>query len=117
MLKVKPPFNVSLPAQEAAMAALGDVAYMESNVKKILADRDLLYKKLGEKFKPVKPYGNFIFTETTPYSSAEFYDKLLKKGFITRPFGKPKGFSAEYCRITVGTTQENKKLMAALDTL
>lgn len=113
--KVKPPFNVNLIAQEAALAALGDIPYMKSTVKKIVRDKEKLYKKLSEKYKPLKSYTNFIFVDVSPHTAIQFYERLLKKGFITRPFGKIGGFPGEYCRITVGTTKETQKLLSALD--
>ncbi len=115
LYKVKPPFNVNSLAQEAAITALGDLAYMKSTTDSIVKDRELLFEKLKQKFRTFRSYANFVLADTTPMSSREFYDRLLEKGIIVRNLGKFRGFEGEYCRISVGTTDENRTFIRALE--
>lgn len=115
LLKVKPPFNVNILAQEAALAALSDVPYMKDAVEKTIKERDTLYKNIMKRFSAVPSYTNFILVNTMPMPAKEFYEKLLAAGFVVRQLGKFPGFSGEYCRITVGTPEQNKKLTSALE--
>jgi histidinol-phosphate aminotransferase len=117
LLKVKPPFNVNILAQEAALAALSDVAYMKKMVETTLAERDILYGNITKRFAAVPSYTNFILVNTHPLSAKDFYEKLLAAGFVVRQLGRFPGFSGEYCRITVGTPEQNKKLAAALESI
>lgn len=117
LYKVKPPFNVNSLAQEAALAALNDIPYMKSTVDNILNDREVIYRKLSERFKAFKSYANFVLVDTNPLTSDEFYEGLLKKGIIVRNLKRFKGFEGEYCRITVGTKEENRKLIKAINEL
>jgi len=113
--KVKPPFNVNILAQEAALAALDDVDFMEQNVERIVKDREIMGKILGKKFKVFGSRTNFLFADVSPYTAKEFFDKLYKKKIIVRPFGKLDGFKGEYARNTVGTEEENKILIEVIE--
>ena len=117
LLKVKPPFNVNILAQEAALAALSDVPYMKGVVEKTIKERETLYRNITKRFTATPSYTNFILMNTAPLSAAEFYEKLLTAGFVVRQLGRFPGFSGEYCRITVGTPEQNKKLATALDSI
>ncbi len=115
LCKVKQPFNVNSVAQEAALAALDDVAYMKSTVDAMKTDRKRTYTALSDRFDAFKSYANFVLVDTSPLSAGEFFNRLLKEGIIIREFGRFEGFPGEYCRISIGTHEENKKLLDALD--
>jgi histidinol-phosphate aminotransferase len=115
--RVKPPFNVNSLAQEAAIAALDDLAYMESTVNRIIKDRELLFEGLSQRFKSFRSHANFVLIDTTPISSGDLYERLIKKKIIVRNLGRFRGFGGEYCRISVGTTDENRRLLEALEEL
>jgi histidinol-phosphate aminotransferase len=61
--------------------------------------------------RPVPSETNFIFIETGP-ETKEICDELLHLGVIVRPLGWM-GFP-EAIRISVGTTEENEKFLAAM---
>jgi len=115
LYKVKMPFTVNSIAQEAAISALDDLAYEKSTVDKIIKDREILFEKLRQKFRTFKSHANFVLIDTTPMKSKEFYERLLEKGIIVRNLGRFNGFKGEYCRISVGTTDENRTFIRALD--
>jgi histidinol-phosphate aminotransferase len=115
--RVKPPFSVNLPAMEAALAALKDQKYMQKTVKKIIRDRKTLYREISKKYKTSPSESNYILADVSPERSEDVYKKLLDKKIIIRNLGKYPGFPGEYIRVSVGTTEENKKFIQALKDL
>jgi len=113
--KLKPPFSIASISEVAALAALDDLKYMRECVRKIVRDRETLYEKLGTSFKVCPSKTNFLLMDVSPMTAEEFYSKMIKQKIIVRKFGKLKGFKGNYVRITVGTVEENKILVSALE--
>jgi len=112
--KVRPPFNVNSLAQEAALAALDDVAYMQECVGKTVSDRRMLAEKLATRYRVFPSETNFLLLDTSPTTADEFFNQMLDKKIVVRKFGQLPGFNGEFTRITVGTKEENRKLVEAL---
>jgi histidinol-phosphate aminotransferase len=109
--KIRSPFNVSLPAQKVAVAALGDADWSLDKVLKNNQERQKMmdyYKLVGIKFIPSQ--ANFICLLR---SDATEMDNFLKsKGIIVRHMtgnGSP-----ELLRISIGTQEQNRQLQIAL---
>lgn len=101
------PFNTSTFAQNAALAALEDQAFVArctKNNRECMAQYEQVLQKLNIEFYPSQ--ANFIFLRVK--SPIELFNYLLKKGFIVRPF--PNGV-----RITIGTKEQNEGLLAAIE--
>src|SRR5262247_1970022 len=115
MNRIRQPFNVNSLAQAAALAALDDDAPVLECVRMIEAGRHFLYdelKGLGLKYVPSR--ANFILLDVGR-SATDIYQKLLHEGVIVRPMTT---FGLETAlRITVGTPEENRKLVKALRTV
>jgi histidinol-phosphate aminotransferase len=112
MNRLKTPFNTSGVAQAGALAALDDREHVERCITTNAAERARLSEgltKLG--LRPVPSSTNFIFMEIGP-EAKDICDELLHLGVIVRPLGWM-GFP-EAIRISVGTTEENDKCVAAL---
>jgi histidinol-phosphate aminotransferase len=112
MNRIRQPFNVNSLAQVAALAALDDEAHVLECVRMIEAGRHYLYQEftaLGLKYVPSR--ANFILVDVGR-SAAEIYQKLLHEGVIVRPM-TPFGMESTL-RITVGTPEENRRLVRAL---
>jgi histidinol-phosphate aminotransferase len=112
MNRIRQPFNVNSLAQAAALAALDDDAHVLECVRMIEAGRHFLYdefKRLGLSYVPSR--ANFILVDAGR-SAADIYQKLLHHGVIVRPM-TPFGLETAL-RITVGTPEENRKLVKAL---
>lgn len=109
--KVRSPFNTSLIAQEACLAALEDQEFVkksaELNLKEMAFVENEL-KKLKLSFTP--SVGNFILIDL-PISGKEFFDKLLKEGVIVRPMAMS-GFPNSV-RVTISKRKDNKKFIEA----
>jgi histidinol-phosphate aminotransferase len=112
MNRIRQPFNVNALAQVAALAALEDESHVLECVRTIEAGRHYLYDEfnnLGVKYVPSR--ANFILVDVGR-SASDIYQRLLKEGVIVRPM-TPFGMESAL-RITVGTPQENRRLVKAL---
>lgn len=111
MNRVREPFNVNTLAQFAALGALDDDEHIEKTKEITKEGFEYLYRELDKMgIEYVKSFGNFILIKT-PIKGNEFYNLLLKEGVIVRPvagYGLP-----DYVRVTVGTSNENKKFINA----
>jgi histidinol-phosphate aminotransferase len=112
--KVKPPYNVSQIAQKAVLDALENRQAVEKTIAEIISERERLIENL-EKFSFVKKIyptdANFVLVKT---ADADFvYKFLLEEKIVVRNRN-----NVELCegclRITVGTPDENRSLLAAL---
>jgi histidinol-phosphate aminotransferase len=112
MNRIRQPFNVNSLAQAAGLAALEDEHHVLECVRMIEAGRHYLYDEfnsLGVKYVPSR--ANFILVDVGR-SASDIYQRLLKEGVIVRPM-TPFGMESAL-RITVGTPQENRRLVKAL---
>ncbi|PYM18932.1 MAG: histidinol-phosphate transaminase [Candidatus Rokuibacteriota bacterium] len=112
MNRIRQPFNVNALGQVAALAALEDEGHILECVRMIEAGRHFLYEEfdsLGIKYVPSR--ANFILVDVGR-SAADVYQKLLHQGVIVRPM-TPFGMETAL-RISVGTPEENRKLVKAL---
>ena len=115
--KIKEPFTVSVPATVAALAALKSYEALEDCRDKIVAERQLLAKRL-ERIAYLSPYPsqtNFILCRVTGRSSQALRPLLEREGILLRYYNKP-GI-ADLIRITVGTPEQNERLIAVLSRL
>jgi len=111
MNRLRQPFNVNSIAQAAAIAALGDLAYIEEMVALNTVNRQVLADGLkGLGFGMLPSLGNFLCVEVG--DAARIYQALLRKGVIVRPLA-PYGMPA-HLRVTVGRPEENRRFIQAL---
>lgn len=111
--KVREPFNVNTLAQVAATAAISDVKHVENSKQVNAEGRDYLYnafEKLGIAYTP--SMANFILVDLGR-ESKPVYESLLRKGIIVR-YGGVWGLN-NHLRITIGTENENKAFIRALE--
>ncbi|HDP69250.1 MAG TPA: histidinol-phosphate transaminase [Actinobacteria bacterium] len=112
--KVREPFNVNSLAQVAAIASLDCGIKVEERKRLTLEGKFFLYKEfkdLGLKF--IESQTNFILVDVG-MDSRKVFNKLLQLGVIVRT-GDIFGPSYEnFIRITIGTTEENKKLIRTI---
>jgi len=117
LMKVKLPFEPSLPGQAAALAALQDEKHVEESLKENIEGMNFLKKEFKFlKLKSIPSVANFI---TLIFNSEKIADDFLKKvlsnGVILRGL---KGFGLPNCvRVTVGTINENKYFIEILKNL
>ena len=114
LMKVKLPFEPSIPAQEAAMAAMDDLNHVQKTIKVNNDGLKYIIKTLNDlKIKFIPTVTNFvtlIFNDKN--ESLKFTDFMLRNGIIVRhleSFGIP-----ECVRVTIGTEIENQKYLEKL---
>jgi histidinol-phosphate aminotransferase len=112
--KIKPPYNINLLTQEAALEALKNEPLKNEMVHKILVQRDRLRAELSKLPICLELYpsdANFILMRTP--DGKKVYDYLVDHVVITRD--RSKIILCEGCiRITVGTEEENNRLLEVL---
>jgi histidinol-phosphate aminotransferase len=111
--KVKRAFDVSTPAQEAALASLDqpdEIARRRRLNAKGMAGLEQALRDNG--YEPARPaVANFLYADTGA-DSRPLFEALLREGVIVRPlhgFGAPTAI-----RVTCGTPDEHEFLAAAL---
>lgn len=112
--KIKYPYNVNVRTQELALDALENAYRKDIWVDEILKERDWLARELGtlgtvEKIFPSD--ANFLLVRVKDAQST--YQYLINNGIIVRDRSKVT-LCYNSIRITVGTPEENKRLIEAL---
>jgi len=113
MAKVRRPFDVTTPAQVAAVASIGDESELHRRRATNAEGLRRLEQILREHgMEPVPSVGNFVYVETGADAN-EMFDRLLREGIIVRPLA---GFgSATAIRVSVGAPDELDAFAAALE--
>lgn len=113
--RLRDPFNVNLLGQKAAIAALDDTEHLAKARAHNLEQIPVLTQGLEALGVNVTPsQANFVLATfgDGPPDLGELNERLLKQAIIIRPvkgYGLPRS-----ARITVGTADENQRLLAAL---
>lgn len=113
--KIKPPYNINVVSQQLAKEALDNFEQVNAFIKEIVEEREKLTVSL-QKFTFIKKIypseANFLLVKVA--DPKKLYDYLISKEIIVRD--RSKAPLCEGClRITVGTKEENKKLIEALN--
>ncbi len=112
MEKIRNPFNVSVQAQEAAIAAFEDREFVEFSAKhnkSVLTYTYNFFEDMGLFYIP--SYTNFVMVDVKK-DSREVFQALMKKGYIIRP-GAAFGMDS-FLRITIGTKEDMDGLFSIL---
>jgi len=109
--KTRQPFNVNSIAQAGAIGALDDEAHLRETKRVIDEGRAYLQEQFTKMQIPFVPaVANFVMVNVG--DGCAVFQKLLQRKIIVRPL---KGYGLpEWVRISVGTMEENKKLIAAV---
>ncbi len=113
--KIKYPYNVNVLTQTYALQLLEKPENMQAQLRRILAGRTWLQERLPQLGCVRKIYptdANFILTEVTDANA--IYNYLVQVGIIVRNRTNVT-MCAGCLRITVGTPEENRALITALE--
>lgn len=113
LMKVKDSYNVDAIAVAVAAAAMSDREYFQQCVRKVKAERSRMteqLKMLG--FDVPTSRTNFVLAQCKNADAAEVHKALAQRNMHIRYFPYP-GL-ADKLRITIGTPEQNDKLLAAL---
>ena len=111
MDRVRAPFNVNRLAQTAAIAALGDMPYVEKIVALTVNERIRVQAQLNQLgYRTAPSLANFLFVQAREDAS-ELASRLLTKGVIVKPW-REAGFR-DHLRVSIGTPQANDQFLSA----
>ncbi|HFE9766742.1 histidinol-phosphate transaminase [Acinetobacter baumannii] len=97
----------------AAVASFEDQAYFEEQCQKVITSREKLVRDLTELgFNVLPSKANFIFATYSQHDAGQLAQKLREQGIIVRYFNKPR--INQFLRITVGTDEQNARLVQTL---
>ena len=113
MERLRESFNVNNVGLAAATAALADQRYTVAVRERNVVDRETLAESLRERGYFVHPsQTNFLLVEFGPRAAA-IEAALVARGAVLRPMA---GYGLPDClRITIGTRDENRRLLIRLD--
>jgi histidinol-phosphate aminotransferase len=113
MHRVRPPFDVSVPALAAGRAALDDVRFYERTLALTRTEMQTMSRRLTEMgLSPVPSHTNFLLVDVGR-DGLVVAERLLEEGYIVRA-----GLGAQldrHIRITLGTRRHNRGLIKALE--
>jgi len=110
--RLREPFNINMIAQAAAVAALADKKYYTKIARDVEVQRQYLYRSFGKlRLNYHTSHTNFILIQVA--NATQTAQALLKKGVIIRDMT---GWGlSDYIRVSIGTAQENKRLIKCLE--
>ncbi len=115
--KIKPPYNVNELSQKRALERLDNKDKIKAEIESIIIQREALLKVLlnvdfVQKIYPTE--ANFVLVKVDDANKR--YDELIAKGIVIR--NRTTQPLCDNClRLTVGTEQENRKLIEVLKQL
>lgn len=115
--KIKPPYNVNQLTQQKAVQRVNNQDAVQQEIMQILAERDVLMKALKTLDYVEKVYpsdANFILAKVD--GADKRYQQLLEKQVVVRNRSS-QPLCENTLRFTVGTSEENKLLIAILKEL
>lgn len=114
---IKPPYNVNQLTQLRAIERLKDLEKVRTEIELIKTERQNLIKQLEQIDFVKKIYptdANFVLIQVDDANKR--YDQLIVKGIVIR--NRTKQVLCDNClRLTIGTSEENKRLIDTLKTL
>jgi len=103
-------------AQAGATASVLDTEYFEQTRQQVIDLRTSLTAELTTLgYKVLPSHANFVFARPKDGEASAVASALREQGIIVRHFDKPR--IAEYLRITIGTAEQNNRLIDALKAL
>ena len=115
--KIKPPYNVNELTQERALIGIANEKKVSNQISAILNERNKFKETLKEfnlVQKVFKSDANFVLVRVDDAKMR--YSQLLDKGIVVRNRSS-QPMCENTLRFTIGTREENKKLMEALKEL
>nr|WP_321357414.1 histidinol-phosphate transaminase [uncultured Draconibacterium sp.] len=115
--KIKYPYNLNILTQEKALELLDKKVTVQKWVKLLIAEREKMEKLLVEFPFVVKVYpsdANFLLVKM--HDARGIYNYLVDEGIIVRDRSKVH-LCDESLRITIGSSEENEKLLSSLKNL
>lgn len=114
MNKIKPPYNIGQATQEIVLQALDETVSVNEMIVEIVRMRNELEDKIRRLSPVLNVYpseANFLLVKIK--NARKVYENLLDLGIVVRDRSSSPGCS-DCLRITVGTKEQNNKLLGVL---
>jgi histidinol-phosphate aminotransferase len=115
--KTRLPYNINVLTQASAQFALQHKAMLDAQAACIRSDRVLLFDALN-RLPGLHAYpsdANFILFKTPAGSAQRIFEALREQGVLIKNLSPTGGRLADCLRVTVGTPEENREFLAALE--
>jgi histidinol-phosphate aminotransferase len=115
--KIKAPYNIGQATQELVLAALGETEKVNSMIRDIVRMRNELAEKISRLSAVMNVYhseANFLLVKIK--NARQIYESLLAEGVVVRDRSSAPGCT-DCLRITVGTGEQNDRLLNLLQDL
>jgi len=114
--RIRPPFNVTIQGQAAALAAHQDTCFTRRSYENNRAVMEYYCRELDSMgISYIPSQANFVATDTG-VDSRDVFQALMRKGYIVRP-AYIFGMGASWIRVTMGTLDQMKGFIGALKDL
>jgi histidinol-phosphate aminotransferase len=114
MNRIKPPYNIGQPTQSLVLEALQETVAVNEMIRKIVQMRNELAEKISRISSVVRVYpseSNFLLVKIR--EARRVYEMLLNSGIVVRDRSSAPGCT-DCLRITVGTQEQNDRLLSTL---
>lgn len=113
--KIKPPYSVNVSAEVALKSCLDNIDYYQRQVDQIIQTREWTISELKKmrQLSVFKTHSNYILCQVNDYDAGKLWKQLEAKGILLRYFATD--LLSNYIRISVGTTDQMKKLVTELN--
>jgi len=108
--RLRQPFNVSMLAYRAAVAAVGDRAWDARTRRVVREGRGFLFREFSRLgLEPIQSQANFVMVRVG--NGPAFAEQLIRRGIIVRAL---QGSAVRpFVRVTVGTMPQNRRVISA----
>lgn len=107
-------YTMSMEAMETGAASLEDEDYFQETLAKVIATREWSKKELQKRgFTVLDSQTNFLFAKPAEREAQWLFEQLKKEKIFVRHFTGER--IRDYLRISVGTDEQMKRLLKALD--
>ncbi|MBI4973801.1 histidinol-phosphate transaminase [Candidatus Roizmanbacteria bacterium] len=117
LTKIKSPYNINVAAEIGGMIALDDINYQQSIIEEIIKERKRLLRNLSRNINLLvyPSFANFIFLQVKDFAFPKL--KLLFQKNIIAVRSYDSTLTGKAFRITIGSPQQNKKILEILDNI
>jgi histidinol-phosphate aminotransferase len=114
--KVRLPYNINVLTQRVAALALDNADYLESQAELIRAEREFLLRQLSaiDALEVYPSRANFILFRVRQGDADTIFARLKTEGILIKNLSAP-GPLQQCLRVTVGTPEENRRFIEALE--
>lgn len=113
-MKVMTPFSVDVLSLEAGIAGLKDREHLKKSIEMVNIGRIQLARGLAGSCRVYPSEANFVLIDVSPNNAKDVSVSLLTKGIIVRDCTSFRGAGTTFIRITVGTKEQNEKVIEEL---